>query len=465
MRRAGLLFICCFLFGCTVFPASIDQRIHAWTEARSVAEAKSLLMPAEGPYADPETGQAYFNKKPISTSVRFSQIEFKVHPCSRFLTVKPRSSPESRCVLFYEGRLRWEEVFQPISAAARETQIDGTFTVETPWYAHDGKGSYFLDRNRTGPKPDMPYIIFEFVPLEGESAYSALTVFDDQRYCSTRTAVYFCGTAIPGADPNTFSVPPLAFRPQQKNEWNLYMEDFEQVDYSSRIARDQSHIFFNHQILDIKPADDFMVLGSSVFRNDGRIWEANGRRAGTARGAVPVAAAEAQSFVVLDAFYARDKDRVFLLQKDEIRVLEADPGSFRALGYGYAMDDRQVLMRGTVVAAGHPEGFRILERGYAVDSVSVYLDGAKIPNADPASFRVIRPLPDIAERLKDWYRMDPDGLSFGHDARRVFFGREIAFEGDPQSFNLEYYIARMAAKRKADAKWVDFLHDLGLVEY
>jgi hypothetical protein len=467
MRRAGFFFLCCFAFSCAVFPAPIDEQIRAWTEARSIAEKKSLLMPAEGPYVDPDTGQVYFNKKPISISAQFSQMDLKVHPYGRFLTVKARSPSASKCVLFYEGRRSWEQLYQPIAAAAREQQVNETFTVETPWYAHDSKGSYFLGRNRTGPRPNMPYIILEFFPLEGESAYSTLKVFDDPRYCSTRTAVYFCGTAIPGADPDTFSVPPLpeAFQPQRKNEWNLCMEDFEQVDYSSRITRDHNRIFFNYQTLDVKPADDFMVLGSSVFRNGGRIWTANGRKTGTDRGPAPVAAAETQSFVVLDANYARDKDHVFLLQNDETSVLEADPGSFQALCNGYSKDANQVLMRGTVVVPGQSESFRILERGYAVDSGSVYFEGYKIPNAEPASFRVISLLPDTRERLKDWYRIDPDGLSFGYDSRRVFFGREIAFEGVPQSFDLESYIARMVSKQKADAKWVDFLHDLGIVQY
>ena len=79
--------------------------------------------------------------------------------------------------------------------------------------------------------------------------------------------------------------------------------------------------------------------------------------------------AEADSFEVLDASFARDGGSVYL---DGHRLDGADPATFELLDRpGYAKDARQVYARNRVISTD-PGHFELLDGDLARDSTAVY---------------------------------------------------------------------------------------------
>lgn len=165
------------------------------------------------------------------------------------------------------------------------------------------------------------------------------------------------------------------------------------------------------------------------------------------------------SFRVLDEFFTRDRNTVFLLRSKKLKPLKADPTSFIALGFGYARDQKQgyYLDRTTKTAALETltpigDGLALDARGVfwtnrrvlgesvsqlglrcRVQPSSVYFwncDGVwfsehfwpatQLPDVDPESFCV----------LAEDYSRDKERLFYGSQLVTQLSGREPAFRED-----------------------------------
>jgi DKNYY family len=107
------------------------------------------------------------------------------------------------------------------------------------------------------------------------------------------------------------------------------------------------------------------------------------------------------SFESLSEHYAKDQKTVyhcdayrdgkdyFSTQRSRIKVLEADPNSFRFLKSGYARDASTIFFEGQSFPVKDVNSFEILDYGFARDRVTGYYQQTLISGSDGRSFAVL----------------------------------------------------------------------------
>lgn len=129
----------------------------------------------------------------------------------------------------------------------------------------------------------------------------------------------------------------------------------------------------------------------------------------------PIADADAKSFQVLSAHYAKDARRVyygdtyresqdyFTTKKSRVIAMElADPATFRTLDSDYARDKAHVYFEGVRFPVKDIETFQLLDYGYARDRVSGYYHQRPVPGSDGSTFAAL-------------------DLHYSKDAKNVFY--------------------------------------------
>lgn len=229
-------------------------------------------------------------------------------------------------------------------------------------------------------------------------ASSGYSVVDD--------SAYYDGKLIDGADSQSFRI-------------------FDEQDYRySPYARDKHHLFYSGKIVDGALAEDIHEIENSrgmYWRNSRQViyddkvlpganpdsfavfegftgwaFSDNGDQYNVFSYGSPLPAVDRNSFVPLDDFHARDKDRIF--NKQDTILPEADAASFELLAdHSFARDRHHVYYLSTnqpfAVEGADPASFEVLERGYARDRnniyvVEQYVNVLKLEQAHADSFEV-----------------------------------------------------------------------------
>ena len=116
----------------------------------------------------------------------------------------------------------------------------------------------------------------------------------------------------------------------------------------------------------------------------------------------PIADADAASFAILSARYAKDARRAyygdsyrdgkeyFTVRHDRVIVLsQADAATFRALKSGYAKDARSAYFEGRRIAVRDVASFEPLDYGFARDRVRGYAHQTEVTDSDGSTFVAI----------------------------------------------------------------------------
>lgn len=147
--------------------------------------------------------------------------------------------------------------------------------------------------------------------------------------------------------------------------------------------------FYRDQPLQLQPGERLTPLGGEFARS---------QQYGYFRG-LAISGSNGPSFEVLDRHYARDRAQVyycfarresedyFTTQRRVVKVLEADPASFRVMRRGYAKDSRKVFFEGVPFAVRDAASFELLDYGlFARDRFTGYYNDVPIPGSDGGSF-------------------------------------------------------------------------------
>ena len=117
-----------------------------------------------------------------------------------------------------------------------------------------------------------------------------------------------------------------------------------------------------------------------------------------------IAEADATTFRVLSAHYAKDARRVyygdtyrdgrdyFTTRRSRVLVVDqADPSTFTYLKGGYAKDRAHVFFEGVPFPVKDIETFELLDDGFARDRVSGYYHQVVVPDSDGSTFSALDP--------------------------------------------------------------------------
>jgi hypothetical protein len=148
---------------------------------------------------------------------------------------------------------------------------------------------------------------------------------------------------------------------------------------------------FEDQPITLQPGEHLIPLIASFAKTE---------RYGYFRG-LPLESSDGRRFEALNEHYAKDQDRVFYCDvyrvsqdyfsspRRRVKVLEADPVSFKILKAGYARDASKWFFEGQFFTVKDVNSFEILEYGFARDRISGYYQQAIIPGSDGGHFVVL----------------------------------------------------------------------------
>jgi hypothetical protein len=148
---------------------------------------------------------------------------------------------------------------------------------------------------------------------------------------------------------------------------------------------------FEGQAMRLKPGERLTLLQGAYAKTDVH---------GYYRG-VALETSDGRGFESLSEHYAKDRERVyycdayregqdyFSSQRTRIKVLEADPKSFRFLADGYARDAKNVFFEGRSFPVKDVNSFELLKDGFARDHLTGYYHQTPIPGSDGGSFAVL----------------------------------------------------------------------------
>jgi DKNYY family len=148
---------------------------------------------------------------------------------------------------------------------------------------------------------------------------------------------------------------------------------------------------FEDQPITLQPGEHLTPLITSFAKTE---------RHGYFRG-VPLETSDGGSFEALDEHYAKDQQWVYYCDayrvgqdyfsspRRRVKVLEADPASFRILSRGYARDANKLFFEGQFFPVKDASSFEILEYGFARDRISGYYQQTLIPGSDGGNFAVL----------------------------------------------------------------------------
>ena len=124
--------------------------------------------------------------------------------------------------------------------------------------------------------------------------------------------------------------------------------------------------------------------------------------------------ADASSFtVVKDSVYAKDKNRVYLLQWSGITEINgADSSTFTAVGYAAATDKNSAYMWGSVIPNVNPQYFTKHSTGYYYDSQNyvLYKSTDNFQEVDINTFEIMQETTSSGEKKYSVYARDKNNI-------------------------------------------------------
>ena len=218
--------------------------------------------------------------------------------------------------------------------------------------------------------------------IAGADAVS-FTAFDST-YAKDKSAAYFDGHPISGADATSFDV--LTGGGFAKDRNHVYQLDrpisddpahFQLLD--GGLSKDSSAVYWTDGHVLSNDPGHFAIVSSSdhyLFTKDSRAVHVNGN---------PIAGADPATFHVLQGAYAKDARHIFYFADP---VADADAASFRPLDGPYASDARRIYWMGKAIDGADPATFRVLNAAFecSADAQRAYYRQTVIANADPHTF-------------------------------------------------------------------------------
>lgn len=159
----------------------------------------------------------------------------------------------------------------------------------------------------------------------------------------------------------------------------------------------------------------------------------------------PVKDADAETFRALEQvfpehvprlYYGVDKNHVFVNGVGGIRVLDADPASFRLLDEDgrYACSKDSVFYRAVRIEGADPAAFRRLKGDFSVDDQYAYLGHTRLP-AEASTFEATSPgyISDVWHAGR--YSEGPYSTEgWSRDAKNIYFGNQRFDQADAETF-------------------------------
>ncbi len=160
---------------------------------------------------------------------------------------------------------------------------------------------------------------------------------------------------------------------------------FEILDYY--YAKDNNYVYWHGDTMEEADSATFEVLGYDLAKDKNHVYYEDR--------IIDVADPDTFEVIYLDDYleFAKDKNYVFFVFVGIGRsavlytINDADPGSFKILGYHYAKDKSFVYYRGRVVDVADPDTFQLLDHIYAKDKNYVYKYGKIVEGEDPETFK------------------------------------------------------------------------------
>lgn len=331
---------------------------------------------------------------------------------------------EKEELLFYEDENGVEESYQ---ISSKKVFYEGTELVNCDPKSFQHLGKYYYR--------DSSKIFFA-----GEIVANAdLKTFNTTHYyVRDKNNVYSKDRIIVGADPAWFGLPDSTGEIQKFNHYYLtdgnkiyekyggfkrHHESYliEEADANSfellkpikrpnkffvmSWARDKHHVFNREKIIENADPETVVVLnqyhakdkyhyimGSKAFKNDSTFilfpnLMAKNKEGVYQRGGTKLKDADPETFIYLNDYYSKDKDRVF---HEGFKPFEADAATFKAVGkerFGY--DKSYVFFRNSRITSANPATWQLMTDYYSKDQQSVYYCSKIIVEADAATFKVI----------------------------------------------------------------------------
>jgi hypothetical protein len=187
--------------------------------------------------------------------------------------------------------------------------------------------------------------------------------------------VYYRNKILTGANPLTFKV------------------------LTNGFSKDNKRVYFKDKNIKGADASQFTILSNYYGKDTNNLWF----------GHTPVKnAIHLPSFEVIDGYFSKDKNHVFLNNKNELVVLEnTNPHKFVKTENKYSNKDSFSIYTNnekvfvinkllpsdnpgflTTIAA-EPESFRILKTNFYKDKTALYYKNRKIQGAEDSSFRIL----------------------------------------------------------------------------
>ena len=164
-------------------------------------------------------------------------------------------------------------------------------------------------------------------------------------------------------------------------------------------SKDNKRIYFKDKNIKGADASQFTILSNYYAKDNNNLWF----------GHTPVKTSiHLPSFEVIDGYFSKDKDRVYLNNKNELVILEnTNPHEFAKTENKYSDKDsfsvytnsEKVFIINKLLASDNPdfltevtaepESFRILKTNFFKDKTGLYYKNRKIQNAEDSSFRIM----------------------------------------------------------------------------
>lgn len=215
---------------------------------------------------------------------------------------------------------------------------------------------------------------------------------------------------------------------------NALPESFEIVDKGdyATYARDKQQVYFQGTVITNAQPDSFKVLGHGYASDKQHIFFNRWDYHTSKPFSVVLNNAQPDSFVIINpdensdvGIYARDKQQVYL---DGVVLTDAQPDSFKIMNRNYAGDKQHIYFNGKRLADVQVDSFEVLSEksgyeaysSYARDKHHVYQNDTLIENAQAGTFEII----------------SPDPFSYARDKKQVYFKGKVLADVQPATFKI-----------------------------
>ena len=222
-----------------------------------------------------------------------------------------------------DGKIR---LYTDVTSSCTETPHDGVIKgidkflqlialqkIDNSRFARDDMSNYYYDNN-----------ILEGT-VEGVFTVIAKNEGISTSYAMDEKSVWYSEMIIPNADPDSFQL--LSSHYSKDASSVFYLEksiigaDPHSFQVANDIAKDNTNIFVNEQILEGAKADSYQKLGSGYAKDSEQVWYGN----------KVISGADSNSFGVIKGGYAKDSEQVWY---NGILITGADPSSFEFINCG-----------------------------------------------------------------------------------------------------------------------------------